>query len=262
MLLPILIIANIDPESLTQVMSSCSKLSKHFITVLVPKGIRIRLQEGIRIGLQDFKSKYGNPGLVKLLIKVKTISANKYRVKPNMGVIKPNKTFVIRDDGKCVDEKKLQVILVSPPSSPVLIFLSLILNVTLQPDILVPDAILVLEIFATVHAQSIRLSESESSSGLSGYRYNDGASSSSLKSSSFAASHLVSGNDSRFPMPQFTFPLIGGCDDVMIWDKKKPQKHEMQIYLERFAKLLLGEDMGNGVCTAPAISYAITNLSG
>lgn len=34
---------------------------------------------------------------------------------------------------------------------------------------------------------------------------------------------------------------------------------------ERFAKLLLGEDMsggGNGVCTALAISNAITNLSG
>lgn len=34
---------------------------------------------------------------------------------------------------------------------------------------------------------------------------------------------------------------------------------------ERFSKLLLGEDMsggGNGVCTALAISNAITNLSG
>lgn len=34
---------------------------------------------------------------------------------------------------------------------------------------------------------------------------------------------------------------------------------------ERFAKLLLGEDMsggGQGVCTALAISNAITNLSG
>jgi hypothetical protein len=34
---------------------------------------------------------------------------------------------------------------------------------------------------------------------------------------------------------------------------------------ERFAKLLLGEDMsggGKGVCTALAISNAITNLSG
>lgn len=35
--------------------------------------------------------------------------------------------------------------------------------------------------------------------------------------------------------------------------------------MERFAKLLLGEDMsggGKGVCTALAISNAITNLSG
>lgn len=94
--------------------------------------------------------------------KVKTTSAKKYCVKPNTGVIKPNKTCLLtvtmqaqnevpsdfickdkflilstvvpkgtkedhiisttfcRDDGKHVDEKKLQVILVSPPSSPVL----------------------------------------------------------------------------------------------------------------------------------------------
>uniref|UniRef100_A0A0D9WH78 PRONE domain-containing protein n=1 Tax=Leersia perrieri TaxID=77586 RepID=A0A0D9WH78_9ORYZ len=55
-------------------------------------------------------------------------------------------------------------------------------------------------------------------------------------------------------------------------DKKKPSpaaadKHhrpsEMEMMKERFAKLLLGEDMsggGKGVCTALAISNAITNL--
>ena len=37
------------------------------------------------------------------------------------------------------------------------------------------------------------------------------------------------------------------------------------VVVERFAKLLLGEDMsgsGKGVCTALAISNAITNLCG
>lgn len=40
---------------------------------------------------------------------------------------------------------------------------------------------------------------------------------------------------------------------------------EMDMMKERFSKLLLGEDMsgsGKGVCTAMAISNAITNLCG
>lgn len=40
---------------------------------------------------------------------------------------------------------------------------------------------------------------------------------------------------------------------------------EIEMMKERFAKLLLGEDMsgsGNGVCTALSISNAITNLCG
>lgn len=40
---------------------------------------------------------------------------------------------------------------------------------------------------------------------------------------------------------------------------------ELDMMKERFAKLLLGEDMsgsGKGVCTALAISNAITNLCG
>lgn len=40
---------------------------------------------------------------------------------------------------------------------------------------------------------------------------------------------------------------------------------EIEMMRERFSKLLLGEDMsgcGNGVCTALAISNAITNLCG
>ncbi|CAI9782028.1 unnamed protein product [Fraxinus pennsylvanica] len=68
-------------------------------------------------------------------------------------------------------------------------------------------------------------------------------------------------------VPPFMFPLIGG-KDVVVWDKM-PQKcaadlSDIEMMKERFAKLLLGEDMsggGKGVCTALAISNAITNLS-
>lgn len=45
----------------------------------------------------------------------------------------------------------------------------------------------------------------------------------------------------------------------------RPIVSEVEMMKERFAKLLLGEDMsggGKGVCTALAISNAITNLSG
>lgn len=45
--------------------------------------------------------------------------------------------------------------------------------------------------------------------------------------------------------------------------KKNPT--ELDVMKERFAKLLLGEDMsgsGKGVCTAVTISNAITNLYG
>ncbi|KAG1371761.1 Rop guanine nucleotide exchange factor 5 [Cocos nucifera] len=48
-------------------------------------------------------------------------------------------------------------------------------------------------------------------------------------------------------------------------DKLKPNVSEIEMMKERFAKLLLGEDMsgsGKGVCTALAISNAITNLCG
>ncbi|EPS71259.1 hypothetical protein M569_03494 [Genlisea aurea] len=75
---------------------------------------------------------------------------------------------------------------------------------------------------------------------------------------------------SRFPAAvstNFTFPLVGG-KDVVAWNEK-PHKRgselsEIEMMKERFAKLLLGEDMsgsGKGVCTALAISNAITNLS-
>ncbi|XP_044489929.1 rop guanine nucleotide exchange factor 1-like isoform X2 [Mangifera indica] len=69
-----------------------------------------------------------------------------------------------------------------------------------------------------------------------------------------------------FPIPVMV-PVIGG-KDVVVWDEKpeKPDTElsEVEMMKERFAKLLLGEDMsggGKGVCTALAISNAITNLS-
>ncbi|XP_039047593.1 rop guanine nucleotide exchange factor 7-like [Hibiscus syriacus] len=49
-----------------------------------------------------------------------------------------------------------------------------------------------------------------------------------------------------------------------ILEKQSSTISEIELMKERFAKLLLGEDMsgsGNGVCTALAISNAITNLS-
>ncbi|KAK1409416.1 hypothetical protein QVD17_35942 [Tagetes erecta] len=66
--------------------------------------------------------------------------------------------------------------------------------------------------------------------------------------------------------------LMNKCDDdddvVVVEDKLKTKKigtkvSDMEMMKERFSKLLLGEDMsgsGKGVCTALAISNAITNL--
>ncbi|KAL3597537.1 hypothetical protein D5086_009174 [Populus alba] len=70
-----------------------------------------------------------------------------------------------------------------------------------------------------------------------------------------------------FPAPVMV-PVIGG-KDVVVWDSKNEKRgdadlSEVEMMKERFAKLLLGEDMsggGKGVCTALAISNAITNLS-
>lgn len=51
----------------------------------------------------------------------------------------------------------------------------------------------------------------------------------------------------------------------LMWIFYSVELVEVEMMKERFAKLLLGEDMsggGKGVCTALAISNAITNLSG
>ncbi|XP_076958610.1 rop guanine nucleotide exchange factor 1-like [Bidens hawaiensis] len=100
---------------------------------------------------------------------------------------------------------------------------------------------------------SADISESESSSGC----FSGGASSS---------------NELRFPVPTFTFPIIGGSECWVENENEKKTKtklpdsdlSEIDMMKEKFAKLLLGEDMsggGKGVCTALAISNAITNLS-
>ncbi|KAG0474256.1 hypothetical protein HPP92_013942 [Vanilla planifolia] len=58
------------------------------------------------------------------------------------------------------------------------------------------------------------------------------------------------------------------ASDIVFWEGKMEKREleisEVEMMKERFAKLLLGEDMsggGKGVCTALAISNAITNLS-
>jgi hypothetical protein len=57
--------------------------------------------------------------------------------------------------------------------------------------------------------------------------------------------------------------------DTYKWEHKMEIREtdlaEVEMMKEKFAKLLLGEDMSGGakgVCTAMAISNAITNLSG
>ncbi|KAF5745789.1 Rho guanyl-nucleotide exchange factor 1 [Tripterygium wilfordii] len=113
------------------------------------------------------------------------------------------------------------------------------------------------------YSLSADVSESESCSSFSGRRFDgEGGASSSMASSP----RPVVGNFC-FPAPVVMMPVIGG-KDVVVWDEK-PEKREtdlseVEMMKERFAKLLLGEDMsggGKGVCTALAISNAITNLS-
>lgn len=111
------------------------------------------------------------------------------------------------------------------------------------------------------YSPSADISESESCSSFSCRRFDaEGGGSSSMTSSP----HQVAGN---FGFPATVMlPVIAGKD--VVWDEK-PEKREtdlseVEMMKERFAKLLLGEDMsggGKGVCTALAISNAITNLS-
>ncbi|XVF45607.1 hypothetical protein PTKIN_Ptkin02bG0220000 [Pterospermum kingtungense] len=114
------------------------------------------------------------------------------------------------------------------------------------------------------YSLSADISESESGSSFSCRRFNGEGCSRSMTSSP----RLQAAGGFGFHVPVM-LPVIGG-KDVVIWDDdEKPEKRdtdlsEVEMMKERFAKLLLGEDMsggGKGVCTALAISNAITNLS-
>ncbi|GAA0142026.1 guanyl-nucleotide exchange factor [Lithospermum erythrorhizon] len=117
------------------------------------------------------------------------------------------------------------------------------------------------------YSPSADVSESESSlSSSSCRRFDCGGASTSITSSPFLRSAAAATPLS----PPFNFPVVSG-KGVVEWEDVKPQKQkphsalsEIEMMKERFAKLLLGEDMsggGKGVCTALAISNAITNLS-
>lgn len=104
--------------------------------------------------------------------------------------------------------------------------------------------------------------ESESSSCFSYRRYDHECGSTSLTSSSLAGPE--SAENSWLPAPM----QVIGSRHVVIpetkMEKTETELSEVELMKERFAKLLLGEDMsggGKGVCTALAISNAITNLS-
>ncbi|XP_077231515.1 rop guanine nucleotide exchange factor 1-like [Tasmannia lanceolata] len=120
------------------------------------------------------------------------------------------------------------------------------------------------------YSLSADVSESESCTSFSGRRYDGEASSSSPASSPLTVIRTGTGN-STFPAEAdpvpLLFPAVGG-KDVVVWEEKMEKREtdlsEIEMMKERFAKLLLGEDMsggGKGVCTALAISNAITNLS-
>ncbi|XP_041021541.1 rop guanine nucleotide exchange factor 1-like [Juglans microcarpa x Juglans regia] len=94
----------------------------------------------------------------------------------------------------------------------------------------------------------------------------DSETSSSLTSSPLAGPDFVDNPGFPAPVPVL-LPVVGGRHVVIPakrTEKPVAELSEVELMKERFAKLLLGEDMsggGKGVCTALAISNAITNLS-
>ncbi|XP_042449541.1 rop guanine nucleotide exchange factor 1-like [Zingiber officinale] len=82
---------------------------------------------------------------------------------------------------------------------------------------------------------------------------------------SVSSTAVAAGASSSFTSSPLAPPLP---PHFLFWDPKLEKRptdfSEVEMMKERFAKLLLGEDMsggGKGVCTALAISNAITNLS-
>ncbi|KAM1246065.1 hypothetical protein TB2_042349 [Malus domestica] len=119
------------------------------------------------------------------------------------------------------------------------------------------------------YSLSADVSESESSSGFSSRQYGRQApaASASLTSSRPTGPDFADICNSQQPPMQFVLPAVGGRRVVLppsMTEKPQTKLSEVELMKERFAKLLLGEDMsggGKGVCTALAISNAITNLS-
>ncbi|KAK6126111.1 hypothetical protein DH2020_040225 [Rehmannia glutinosa] len=91
--------------------------------------------------------------------------------------------------------------------------------------------------------------------------------SSSEEISSLSSTGWPMGNDDKVPHCNIS-EVSEEVDNESYLDKRKLEKlrsclSDSEMMKERFSKLLLGEDMsgcGNGVCTALAISNAITNL--
>ncbi|XVE56235.1 hypothetical protein DITRI_Ditri03aG0222000 [Diplodiscus trichospermus] len=117
------------------------------------------------------------------------------------------------------------------------------------------------------YSLSADVSESESSGGFCCRRLHREGGSNSLTSSPLSGPEFVDGSGFTVRVPVM-LPVVGGRH-VVVPSKKEElpeaaDMSEVEMMKERFAKLLLGEDMsggGKGVCTALAISNAITNLS-
>ncbi|KAJ6399678.1 hypothetical protein OIU77_020268 [Salix suchowensis] len=118
------------------------------------------------------------------------------------------------------------------------------------------------------YSLSADVSESESDTSSSSFScrphdLKDGASTSFTSSTPDFAGNSVS----PLPLP-LMLPVVVGRHVAATPEEKEDKPgtdlSEIELMKERFAKLLLGEDMsggGQGVCTAVAISNAITNLS-
>lgn len=122
--------------------------------------------------------------------------------------------------------------------------------------------------FEGSYSMSADVSESESSTS-SACTF---SSRNQLASISTTSSPLyLAPNSDCLPPPPIMLPVVGGRHVIITPEKpdrstNEPPDHlsEAELMKERFAKLLLGEDMsggGKGVSTALAISNAITNLA-
>ncbi|KAK6131034.1 hypothetical protein DH2020_035222 [Rehmannia glutinosa] len=117
------------------------------------------------------------------------------------------------------------------------------------------------------YSLSADVSESESSTSSAATFSSDHRMASAWTASS--PLDLASSSES-LPLPPIMLPVVGGRHVISPAEKpdrdkpEPPELTEAELMKERFAKLLLGEDMsggGKGVSTALAISNAITNLS-